>query len=323
MTWPAFNANLGPARAFAMAQALLPGQDPTRRIVVIPAAVAGQALAGGTLRSPSGTYFPGAKAALAAALAAFPGALALLSWTQGEQDGNNGTGAASYIAAFETMLADLRSVPGAAGMLAVIHQMQPGRFIPEPVELPARAVIDGAHKAIPLSVPGCIFIGADLGDGVPGDPSHFASAAHRKAGQRAAAALARAAAFTEAPPPVPAAPAAGAGRQVAITVTSPPAPAYVIEYRAAGSAGAWTAQVACPAVWTAAGASFLATVGGTGSVEVRLRTRSYGGDSAASAAITLPLWSIAAGDGAATISSAPPAPAAPTVVAGDSGATVE
>ncbi|MDZ7906347.1 MAG: sialate O-acetylesterase [Cypionkella sp.] len=274
----------GPLRSFRLAQNLLP--TTTGKIVIIPCAVGGAKLTGGPL-GVGGANYTTAKARLTACLAAFPGARVILSWTQGEQDANEAVTQSAYIAAFTAMVADLRGVPGAAAMTAIIHQMVPERFFGGTADLPARIAIDGAHKRLPLTVPDSIFVPASFGTQIAGDPSHFTSAGHRTAGDRAFPALAAAASWQTVVPGVPAAPVVGAGRGVTITVPSPVPPAFVIERRAAGDTGAWTEQLAFPEVHVVPGATFDVTVEGNGDTDVRLRARSFAGTSGPSATVQI------------------------------------
>ncbi|SEN49181.1 hypothetical protein SAMN04488003_11850 [Loktanella fryxellensis] len=286
LVWPGTGQNC-PARSFRLAQALL--SVVTGKIVIVPVAVGGAKMTGGPL-GLGGSSYAVAKARLTACLAAFPGAEVVMSWTQGEQDANENVTQAQYTAAFTAMLADLRSVPGAARMGVFIHQMQPIRFIANSLyaaDRPTRVAIDAAHKAIPLSTARTVFVGADVADTFAGygDPTHFDAAGHRDAGNRAAVLMPLIQTWQTTLPAVPAAPVIVTGRTIRIAVPQPQPPAWVVAYREAGSSGAWTEQPACPPVWTDAGGTFDVAIPGGGAVDVRLHARSFAGTSAPSAVV--------------------------------------
>lgn len=288
LAWPGTGQNC-PARSFRLAQTLL--ATVTGRIVIVPVAVGGAKMTGGPL-GLGGAHYATAKARLTACLAACPGAQVIMSWTQGEQDANENVTQAQYTTAFDAMLADLRTVPGAAAMGVFIHQMQPVRFIANALyaaDRPTRVAIDAAHKAIPLSTARTVFVGADLADTFAGygDPTHFNADGHRDAGHRAATLLPLIQTWQTTVPAVPAAPVAVTGRILRIAVPSPQPPGWVVDYRDTGSSGAWTADLAFPPVWIAAGGTFDVAIPGHGAVDVRLRTRSFAGTSAPSPVVQL------------------------------------
>lgn len=283
--WPSLTQK-APLRSFRMAQDLLARQDPSKKIIIVNTAVGGTKLTTGPL-GVGGTHYVTTISRMTACLAAFPGARVFLSWTQGEQDANDSVSAANYTTAFTNMLNGIRAVPGAENMQAVIHQMVPERFFGATADLPYRTVIDRAHKLIPLSVPNTIFIGASLGTQISSDPSHFTSPGHRNAGARAAAWLNRISTWQTTVPTTPAAPTVSHDDTITIAMSAPQPPAYVVEYRAAGSTGTWTEQIVFPAVWTEEPSSFTVTVEGTGAREVRLKSRSRAGTSSASTSVTV------------------------------------
>ncbi len=268
-----------PLRSFRLAQSLL--DTTTGKIVIIPCAVGGAKLAGGSLGVDGSTY-TATVARFTACLAAFPGAGVILSWTQGEQDANDAVTEAVYTTAFTAMVNGLRDVPGAGDMLAIIHQMVPERFFGPTADLPYRQVIDRAHKSIPLGLPRSIFVPASIGTQIAGDPSHFTSTGHRNAGARAFESYSRAVAWQTTIPNSPAAPTFLSERSLRLTVSDPPVPAYVIAYRATGSTGPWSEQLVFPETHLDPGATFDVSVAGTGDTDVRLHARSYAGTSAAS-----------------------------------------
>ncbi|HEY0214459.1 MAG TPA: sialate O-acetylesterase [Paenirhodobacter sp.] len=283
--WPALT-QMGPLRTFRMAQDLLIRQNPTKKIVIVNCAVGGAKLTGGPL-GVGGSYYTTMISRMTACLAAFPGAQVFLSWTQGEQDANDNVSAAAYTTAFTNMLNGLRAVPGASDAKAVLHQMVPERFWGLVEDLPYRQVIDRAHKTIPLNVPNTLFIGASMGTQISGDLSHFTAQGHRNAGTRAAAWIDRIGQWQTTVPTVPATPTVVSNDTIRIAVAEPQPPAYVIEYRAAGSTGSWMEQVVFPKIWIEAPGTFDLLVEGTGSREVRLKARSYAGTSAASGALII------------------------------------
>jgi len=285
--WPS-GSQQAPLRAFKLAQELLARQNPAKKVVIVNCAVGGAKLTGGSLGVGGATYTT-MISRMTACLAAFPGARVFMSWTQGEEDANDAVTAVNYTTAFNNMLAGVRAVAGAAAMEVFLHQMVPERFYGALADLPYRQVIDAAHKAIPLNTSGCIYVPASFGTQIDPvtDPSHFTAQGHRNAGTRAAAWLNRIAAWQAAAPATPAAPVQSSDGVITITVPDPQPPAYVVEYRAAGSTGAYTEQVVFPQTWVAPGDTFSVTVGGSGAREVRLRARSYAGTSSPTASISV------------------------------------
>lgn len=273
-----------PLRSFRLAQSLL--DTTTGKIVIIPCAVGGAKLTGGSLGVDGSTY-TATVARLSACLAAFPGAEVILSWTQGEQDANDAVTEAAYTTAFTAMVNGLRDVPGAGDMVAIVHQMVPERFFGPTADLPYRQVIDRAHKTIPLGLPRSIFVPASLGTQIAGDPSHFTSTGHRNAGARAFEAYSRAVAWQTTTPDSPATPTIVSERSLRLTVSDPPPPAYVIASRITGSSGPWSEQLVFPETHLEPGATFDVTVGGSGDTDVRLHARSYAGTSTASGMVQI------------------------------------
>lgn len=326
--WPQFT-QMGPARSYRLAQELLARQNPEKKIIIVNCAVAGARLSGATL-GVGGTHYNTMISRMTACLAAYPEAQVLMSFTQGEADGVAGVSEATYTTAVTNVVNNIKALsPNAAQMRSFIHQMVPERLFGPTADQPTWLPEDLSHKKFALSIPDTIFVGASFGTQIAGDLSHFTAAGHRNAGNRAAAWLTRIAMWQTSVPAVPAAPVVVSDDTIRITVADPQPPAYVIEYRAAGSSGAWTEQIAFPEIWLDAPGTFDVTVAGGGNREVRLKARSRAGTSAAGASVTVAEapadggWSITAGDASAVITSAPASPATPVIASvGDTTATI-
>ncbi len=282
--WPSLTQG-GPARSYKMAQELLARQNPERKIIIVNCAVGGAKLTGSSLGVGGGTYTT-MISRMTACLAAYPDAPVFMSFTQGEADANDNVTAANYTNALNAVINNVKALGGqAASMKNFIHQMVPERFFGATADQPYRVVIDAAHKALAVSRSDTAFIAASLGTQLATDPSHFTAEGSRNAGTRAAAWLTRPAMWATTVPSTPVVPVVVSDDTIRITVNDPQPPAYVIEYRASGSTGSWTEQVAYPQTWVNAGESFDVTVAGSGKREVRLKARSYAGTSAASGTI--------------------------------------
>jgi len=288
MVWADGGGN-GPTPGFATAQRLLPLVDASKKIIIITAAAGGTKLYQSVWAAPSGARYVPARDALASCLAAYPGALVIIDTTQGEQDGNDSVPAELYRAAYSAKLAGYRAVSGAGNAINLIHQMVPENFLTDPAVNPGRRAIDHAHKRLALSDDKVIFVGSTLGYQISGDPAHFVSAGSRLAGNRGARAHTWAQGFGIVVPPVPAIPVNLGASKIRITATNPPAPAYVVERRAAGTSDAWLGITVYPPLWCEPGETFDIYLHAAGNTEVRVKSKCFLGESAASSVLTMTL----------------------------------
>lgn len=272
LSW-ADGTDSGPSRSFAMAQELIPQMASGKKIVIIPEARSAAGI--GTLQNPAGAAYIHAAAQLTAALGEYPGARVIMSWTQGERDAVDELGTAGYISAFNTLVGQFRGIVGAENMEVILHQLAP-----EKINSDAEyALIDAAHKQIPLQLAKCWFVGATLGYLAPANANHYNEAGNRLAGVRAAAQVDFANTLSAVAPQVVSEVLITAG-SVTFNTSAGGASGYNVQLRNRGSADAWTDNVIYPTNYLDPGAEITVALATTGK-ETRVIAKSFGGDSAA------------------------------------------
>lgn len=180
--WPSPSGGValrGPAPSVEFARTILPYIDPAYSVIIIPAAVGDTQLVGSVWAAPSGTRYVAARDALAACLAAYPGATVLCSWTQGEADAQSSIARSNYTAAFTSMVSGFRAVSGASGMPMMMHGM-----VPEWVTGGTGTAVDiqKALASMPTTVADCYYVGSPTGYAKAGDTIHFDAPGSRRSG---------------------------------------------------------------------------------------------------------------------------------------------
>lgn len=183
---------VGPATAFARAYASM---IPTnRRVLLVPCAVGGTAMVGGTTPpwapgSPGGTLYENAIAqanlAVTAAQTLFPGSRVVGTiWHQGESDGDNNVTQANYAAALKALIAGFRArITAAANSWFVI-----GGMCPEVIaSFASYTPIDLAHKQVANETSKCAFVAGPTG--FRADTWHYTAPGARILGARMALAV--------------------------------------------------------------------------------------------------------------------------------------
>ena len=276
--WPSPSGGVairGPAPGASYAKSRL--AEGVGKVIVIPAAVGSTALVGSVWAAPSGTLYVQARNALTACLAANPGATVEMLWTQGEQDVTNGASKANYASALSAMVAGFRTVAGAENAPFLMYGMTP-EFI---ANNDGSAIQAALHEA-PLTISNAFFLPGTAGMTYPADPIHYNAQACRDSGNRRATVRAAAIALSAAAPATPAN-VSISGSSLSWDVPAGNSVTYIIQTSPTG-ANAWANDVAIyPDQYTAVGGRITGTVPGAGARDVRVFSRSKGGDSVPSA----------------------------------------
>jgi len=283
LPWPAPSGGSsirGPAPAVSYAKARLASFT---NVVIIPAAVGETALYNDVWAAPSGTRYVAARDALAACLAAYPGAVVDILWTQGEEDViTKLTSEANYSAALATMVAGFRAVTGAASAPFLMHGMTP-EFIAGNGSVALG--IQAAHRKAPLTIANSFYVPGTAGTNFSGDNTHYSAAACRNSGTRRAGVRAAAIALSAAAPATPANPSL-VNDTISWKVPTGNAVAYVVQTSAVGANSWGNDLLVFPAEYTAEGGTVSAVAPGSGARDIRVIARSRGGDSAPTATLS-------------------------------------
>lgn len=273
---PSDGVIVGPGMAFA--RALLPTLQSHQQIVLIPCAKGGESIVGGVL-GVGGTVYNMALSVLAAFKTDYPDSLgAYILFRQGENEvQNNLNPTSSYAGSMDTVLTNFRAVSGWSGAMILVGAMVPEYFEGD-TEGPA---INLQHAQTPFRLSNSYYVGAVRGAASPGDPVHQTAAGQRLMGAHMQAKIARAITLQTS---AAAAPSPSLTAET-LTWTSCDCPAYVISVSTDGGS-TWTETEYYPTDYNTTATTFTLTAPGTGTRQIRMKSKSVGGDSAWSSTLT-------------------------------------
>ena len=242
----------GPSPVARFARSLLFFTPADRHIFVISAGIPGSGLVGsGWARG--GIHYNRAVATANACIAHFTlrgidARLRVIDVGQGENEAQDTTVTpAAYQAAFDAMLAGLRTdIANAAGAIVLVQQMVPDWIEADPGS-EQRAAIDAVHRLAPVRLPRTWFVHGPRGAYKTGDAIHYAAGGSRALGDRAFLKLRAAIAAASGTPFTAPTGLAVLGTRLTWNVPSSDAPAFAVETRPAGSTGPFTRLVVSPA----------------------------------------------------------------------------